>query len=60
MHGEKITMLKETLLYLIDQLDEKDRLGLVLFNSDVTFRSMKIMDDNNKLKLKQYISEIRA
>ncbi|KAL4429509.1 hypothetical protein ABPG74_014284 [Tetrahymena malaccensis] len=60
MHGEKINMLKETLLYLIDQLDEKDRLGLVLFNSEVTFRPMKSMDTNNKLKLKQYISDIRA
>ena len=60
MHGDKLNMLKETLVYLIDQLNENDRLGLVMFNSVVSSLPMKSMDEQNKLALKQYVGEIKA
>jgi Mg-chelatase subunit ChlD len=33
MKGEKISLLKQTLIYIVDQLNELDRLAIVSFNT---------------------------
>lgn len=33
MSGEKITLLKQTLVYIIEQLNEQDRLAIISFNT---------------------------
>ena len=39
MSGEKIALLKQTLVYIVDQLNDQDRLAIVSFNSTAFDRS---------------------
>jgi uncharacterized protein YegL len=39
MGGEKMNLLKETLVYITEQLNEFDRLSIVSFNTEVFDRS---------------------
>jgi hypothetical protein len=47
MCGEKITLLKETLAYITEQLNDYDRLAIVSFDTKVFDRShgLKRMND---------------
>ena len=56
MFGEKIKLVKETLIFIIDQLSSTDRLGLISFNHEARVLSeMKSMTDENKKFLKDLI-----
>jgi len=39
MSGEKMILLKQTLIYIVEQLNELDRLAIVSFNKDAFDRS---------------------
>ena len=56
MKGEKIKLVKETLDFVIDELDEKDRICILTFNSNVKkLCGLKVMNKENKKSLKEII-----
>ncbi|CAF0983833.1 unnamed protein product [Rotaria sp. Silwood1] len=59
MKGEKITLLKQTLIYIVDQLNELDRLAIVSFNTTAFNYShgLKHLNQQNKEMLKKSITE---
>ena len=61
MTGEKIKLVKKTLIFIIDQLSSIDRLGLVTFNQSVNVLSkMKFMTNQNKILYKNLVNNIYA
>ncbi|CAF1272589.1 unnamed protein product [Adineta steineri] len=59
MQGGKITLLKQTLIYIVDQLNELDRLAIVSFNTTAFNYShgLKRLNQQNKEMLKKSITE---
>eukprot|EP01119_Soliformovum_irregulare_P023282 TRINITY_DN8112_c0_g1_i3.p1 TRINITY_DN8112_c0_g1~~TRINITY_DN8112_c0_g1_i3.p1 ORF type:complete len:459 (+),score=96.12 TRINITY_DN8112_c0_g1_i3:85-1377(+) len=61
MGGEKINLCKETLEFVIQQLEESDRLGIVSYSSKVTERlPLTKMTRDNKEKAKHTVHLIHA
>jgi len=59
MSGEKIELMKKTLLFMVEQLKEMDKLSLVLFDSDIsTVLTSRLMDADGKEEAKRLISQI--
>ena len=57
MCGEKIKLVKDTILFIIDELTQFDRLGIIAFNSSVSTLSGLIpMTDSNKTKLRSIVA----
>ena len=52
MAGDKITLVKKTLAFMVEQLKEKDRIALCSFDSNVT-RDLDLtqMDQIGKVKI---------
>ncbi|CAF4577758.1 unnamed protein product [Rotaria sp. Silwood1] len=50
MSGEKIALLKQTLVYIVEQMNELDRLAIISFNTEAFDRShgLKLMNQQNK------------
>jgi Mg-chelatase subunit ChlD len=58
MKGEKIKLVKETLNFVIDELDERDRISILTFNSKVNkLCGLKVMSKENKISLKNVIKD---
>ena len=58
MKGEKIKLVKDTLEFVIDELDERDRLSVITFNSRITqLCGLKSMTKPNKEALKKLCLE---
>ena len=61
MEGDKIYQVKESLKILVDMMDEKDRIALILFNSSVKLlNGLEYLTSENKTKIKKKIEEINA
>lgn len=61
MQGEKIDLVKETLLFVVDQLQEYDRLSLITFNDRIQYQSMlNPATQRNKGTFKEIIKKLRA
>ena len=61
MGGTKIKLVKETLLFIVDQLTEIDRLGLTTFSNSANLLSpLTPMTKSNRDKYKLVISKLRA
>jgi Mg-chelatase subunit ChlD len=61
MKGEKIELMKKTLLFMVEQLNGMDRISLVLFDSSVdTALPLTAMDQDGKKKAKKIIQEVRV
>ena len=61
MFGEKINQVKESLKILVNLMDEKDRLCLILFNEDADlYYNLQNLTKENKLILIKKINEINA
>ncbi len=53
MTGEKIRLVKETLLFLVDELKAQDRLSLIIFNDQVkVLKKLTKMSYTNKKAFK--------
>jgi len=50
MGGKKIKLVKETIAFLLDELKENDKFGLIVFNqvSEILIPFMKMTSDNKK------------
>ncbi|UJR17454.1 hypothetical protein I4U23_004349 [Adineta vaga] len=59
MAGEKIALLKETLIYIVEQLNELDRLAIVSFNTTAlnVSHGLKRMNQPNQQILKNTIAD---
>ena len=54
-------MVKDTLIFIVDELKSKDRLGLILFDDKVdVLRSLTKMTEKNKKDFKKAIENIRV
>ena len=61
MYGEKIHQVKESLKILVDMMNEKDRIALVLFSSNASLlNDLEYLTKENKEKIKKKIEEINA
>ena len=61
MSGEKIYQVKESLKILISLMDEKDRLCLILFESDAKiFYNLSFLTKQNKEILEEKINQIEV
>ncbi len=61
MGGEKIKLVKETLLFLVDELKAKDRLGLIIFDDRVdVLKKLTYMTSTNKNAFKKAIEKIKT
>lgn len=61
MNGVKIHLVKESLKILVDMMDEKDRIALVLFDQEAKlFYNLDFLSKENKTKLKDKIEIIEA
>ena len=61
MSGGKIHLVRESLKVLIDMMDPKDRIALVLFSSDAQlYYDLNYLTSENKSKLKNLINNINA
>ena len=61
MEGDKIYQVKESLKILVDMMDEKDRIALILFNSSAKLlNGLEYLTSENKTKIKKKIEEINA
>ena len=61
MSGGKIHLVRESLKVLIDMMDPKDRIALVLFSSDAQlYYDLNNLTSENKSKLKNLINNINA
>ena len=57
MSGEKIKLVKDTILFIIDELTEFDRLGIIAFNDSVrTLSGLIPMNELNKNKLRSIVT----
>jgi len=60
MRGEKIELVKSTLIFMIEQLCKKDRLSLISFDSDVTLEfDLEEMNDEGKEKATNIINKLK-
>jgi len=61
MQGGKLELVKKTLEFVVSQLNEKDRLGLITYSSEITtdFRLMKMIK-NTKKRASSKIQNIKA
>ena len=56
MKGEKIKLVTDTLKFVIDELEEKDRISILTFNSKVKkICGLKSMNEENKKSLKELV-----
>ena len=61
MCGEKISLVKESLKILVDMMDPKDRIALVLFESQAKLLyDINYLTPENKSKIKDLINNINA
>ena len=61
MNGEKIHLVRESLKILVDMMDPKDRIALILFSEKAQlYYDLNYLSDENKSKLKQLIDQIDA
>ena len=61
MEGEKIKLVKESLKILVDMMEEKDRIALVLFDQKAKlYFNLEYLTKENKDKLKAQIEKIEA
>ena len=61
MCGEKIHLVKESLKILVDMMDQKDRIALVLFESEAKlYYDINYLTQENKSKIKELINNINA
>jgi Mg-chelatase subunit ChlD len=61
MGGEKISLVKESLKILVDMMDQKDRIALVLFESQAKLLyDIDYLTPKNKTKVKDLINNIYA
>ena len=61
MEGEKIKLVKESLKILVDMMEEKDRIALVLFDQKAKlYFNLDYLTKENKDKLKAQIEKIEA
>ena len=61
MCGEKIHLVRESLKILVDMMDPKDRIALILFNENAQlFYELEYLTEENKKKLKNLIDTIDA
>ena len=61
MCGEKINLVKESLKILVDMMDQKDRIALVLFSSEAKlYYDINYLTQENKSKIKELINNINA
>jgi len=61
MCGEKIHLVKESLKILVDMMDQKDRIALVLFESEAKlYYDINYLTPENKSKIKELINNIHA
>lgn len=50
MSGTKLKMVKETLVFILDQLDEEDRVSLIAFDNEVEIKAkLNSMTEQNKV-----------
>jgi Mg-chelatase subunit ChlD len=60
MKGEKLNLVVESLNYLIDYLDARDRLSLIVFDDEIQrLCNLLSLNENNKSKIKQYLSNVK-
>jgi Ca-activated chloride channel family protein len=59
MNGEKIAHARQAALALVEQLDERDRLAVIHYGSDVVVFPGTFVTDANKRRLKAFISRIQ-
>jgi Ca-activated chloride channel family protein len=59
MNGEKIAHARQAALALLEQLDEHDRLAVVHYGNDVTVFPGTFVTDDNKRRLRSFISRIQ-
>ena len=61
MRGEKIYQVKESLKILVDMMDIKDRISLILFDQFAKlYYDLNYLNENNKSQLKNLIDKIEA
>ena len=61
MCGEKISLVKESLKILVDMMDPKDRIALVLFENEAKlYYDINYLTPENKSKIKDLINNINA
>lgn len=61
MGGEKIHLVRESLKILVDMMDPKDRIALILFSNDAKlYYDLNYLTEENKKKLKELINQIYA
>jgi len=61
MCGEKISLVKESLKILVDMMDPKDRIALVLFENEAKlYYDINYLTPENKPKIKDLINNINA
>ena len=61
MMGNKLKTVKETITFIIDQLDESDRVSLIEFNTNVIVHAkFNQMNDENKNEYKGIVAKLRA
>ena len=61
MAGGKLYQVKESLKILVDMMNEKDRIALILFESKAElYYDLNYLSENNKSKLKNLIDKIEA
>ena len=61
MEGEKIQLVKESLKILVDMMDPKDRIALVLFDQSAKlYYNLEYLSKENKDQLKKKIEDIQA
>ena len=61
MMGEKMILVRESLKILVDMMDPKDRIALILFSSNAKlYYDLNYLTEENKEKLKELINQINA
>lgn len=58
MYGDKITNVIDTLNFLVEQLRDKDKLGLVIFDDRIENIPPEYMTSINKIKMRKIINNI--
>ena len=61
MIGEKIQLVQESIKILVDMMDPKDRIALILYSSSAKlYYDLNYLTEENKKKLKELINQIDA
>ena len=61
MEGEKLSQVKESLKILVDMMNQKDRIALILFETKAElFYDLNYLSEKNKSKLKNLIDKIES